>query len=130
MTDPISVMLTRIRNGGRARLEHVSVPASRTKREVARVLEECGYITSYSLAETAGKPAIVVELRYTDGKTPIIEGIERVSKPSRRVYVNAKELPRVRNGLGVAILSTPRGLMSDEQAREAGVGGEYLARVW
>ena len=130
LTDPISDMLTRIRNGGRARLERVSIPASRVKRELARVLRESGFIAGYESGENEGKPALVIDLRYADDGTPIIEGIERVSKPSRRVYVKARELPEVRNGLGVAILSTPRGVMSGAQAREAGVGGEYLARVW
>ena len=130
LTDPISDMLTRIRNGGRARLERVSIPASRVKREIARVLRESGFVVRYKSSESGGKPVIVVELRYADDGAPIIEGIERVSRPSRRVYVKSRNLPRVRNGLGVAILSTPRGVMSDAQAREAGVGGEYLARVW
>ena len=130
LTDPISDMLTRIRNGGRANKRSVEIPESRTKRSIARLLHECGYIESFESGERAGKPTLVVNIRYADHLVPIIEGIERVSRPSRRVYVSAREIPTVRNGLGVAILSTPKGIMTDKQAREANVGGEYLARVW
>ena len=131
MTDPIADMLTRIRNGGRARLSQVRIPESRIKREIARLLQARGYIQNF---ETGGgepkKPELSVELRYTDRARPIIEGLERVSRPSRRVYVGVSEIPKVRAGLGMAILSTPRGILSDAQAREAGVGGEVLLRVW
>jgi len=130
LAHPISDMFTRICNGGRARLPRVSIASSRSKCEVARVLQENGFIESCELGESGGRATLVVGLRYAVAGMPLIEGIERVSKPSRRVYVKAKDLPRVRNGFGVAILSTPRGVMSDAQAREAGVGGEYLARVW
>ena len=130
LTDPIADMLTRIRNGGMARMQRVSVPASRLKGEIARLLQETGYITGYRSDEADGKPVLVLDLRYDEEAEPIIGGIERVSRPSRRVYVGAKEVPQVRNGLGVAILSTPRGILTDSQARDANVGGEILARVW
>lgn len=130
MTDPIADMLTRIRNGGRARLTRVSIPGSRVKTEIARVLKERGFIADFAEEGDSKKPSLSVEIRYTSYNTPIIEGIERVSRPSRRVYVASRDIPEVRNGLGVAILSTPRGILTDEQAREAGVGGEILARVW
>ena len=130
LTDPIADMLTRIRNGGMARMQRVSIPASRLKGEIARLLQETGYITGYRSDEADGKPVLVLDLRYDEEAEPIIGGIERVSRPSRRVYVGAKEVPQVRNGLGVAILSTPRGILTDSQARDANVGGEILARVW
>jgi small subunit ribosomal protein S8 len=123
-------MLTRIRNGGMARMRQVSIPGSRLKREIARLLQETGYISGYRSDEAEGKPVLLVELRYDEDAEPIIGGVERVSRPSRRVYVGAKEGPRVRNGLGVAIISTPRGILTDTQARDANVGGEILARIW
>ena len=130
LTDPIADMITRIRNGGQARLKRVGMPESRLKREVARVLQEQGYISSYSSDGDPKKPVLTVEVRYNDGSEPMIQGIQRVSRPSRRVYVGWQEIPKVRNGLGIAILSTPRGILTDEQAREAHVGGEILAEVW
>jgi small subunit ribosomal protein S8 len=123
-------MLTRIRNGGRARLLRVRMPHSRLKSEVARVLKENGYIAAFEDDDSADKPTLVVEIRYGDDDRPIIEGLERISRPGRRVYVHAKKIPQIRSGLGIAILSTPRGVLSDAQAREAGVGGELLAKVW
>ena len=130
LTDPIADMLTRIRNGGRARLVRVSVPGSHLKADIARVLKERGFISDFSREGDPKKPTLSVEIRYNADNAPIIEGIERVSKPSRRVYVGWDEIPQVRNGLGIAILSTPRGIMTDEQAREGHIGGEILARVW
>ena len=130
LTDPIADMLTRIRNGGRARLVRVSVPGARLKADIALVLKERGFISYFSREGDSKKPTLSVEIRYNADNAPIIEGIERVSKPSRRVYVGWNEIPQVRNGLGIAILSTPRGILTDEQAREAHVGGEILARVW
>ena len=130
LTDPIADMLTRIRNGGRARLVRVSLPGSRLKSEIARVLKEQGFISGFSKEGDSKKPTLAVEIRYNAENAPIIEGIERVSRPSRRVYVGYDEIPQVRNGLGIAILSTPRGVLTDAQAREAHVGGEILARVW
>jgi small subunit ribosomal protein S8 len=133
MSDPIADFLTRIRNAGRARRVRVTMPESRLRREIARVLKETGYIEDYSSDGAAKKPTLTVELRYHTGRRaglPMITAINRVSKPGRRVYLGCDEIPRLRNGLGVVILSTPRGVMSDEQAREARVGGEYLAQVW
>ncbi|MEE9281877.1 MAG: 30S ribosomal protein S8 [Myxococcota bacterium] len=130
LTDPIADMLTRIRNGGGARLVRVSVPKSRVKEEIARVLAEQGFISGFSSEGDLKKPSLSVEIRYNAQNAPMIEGIERVSRPSRRVYVGWQDIPKVRNGLGIAILSTPRGILTDEQAREAHVGGEVLARIW
>lgn len=130
LTDPIADMITRIRNGGQARLKRVEIPESRLKREVARVLQEQGYISNFSSDGDPKKPMLTVEVRYNEGSEPMIQGIQRVSRPSRRVYVGWQEIPKVRNGLGIAILSTPRGILTDEQAREAHVGGEILAEVW
>ena len=130
LTDPISDMLTRIRNAGQARLARVEMPSSRMKREIARVLKQEGFIRDFSVGGEARKPVLSVEIRYGRASQPMIEGLQRVSKPSRRVYVDAREIPRIRNGLGIAILSTPRGILTDGQAREAHVGGEVLAKVW
>jgi small subunit ribosomal protein S8 len=130
ISDPIADMLTRIRNAGMANQAEARIPASRIKREIARVMKDSGFIESYRVEDGDGKPVLVVGIRYGDEREPLIEGLERVSKPSCRVYVGAKQIPRIRNGLGLAILSTPRGVLSDAQAREAGVGGELLARVW
>lgn len=129
-TDPIADMLTRIRNGGRARLAKISLPKSRLKTEIARVLHENGYIAGFGDVAGAAKPTLSIEIRYGEDDQPIIEGLERVSRPGRRVYVNAKRIPHIRTGLGIAILSTPRGVVTDAQAREAGIGGELLAKVW
>jgi len=130
VSDPIADMLTRIRNAALASHSEARIPASRLKREVARVLKESGFVEDFRVEAGDGKPELIVVLRYGADREPIIEGLERVSKPSRRVYVGADEIPRIRNGLGVAVLSTPRGILSDAQARDAGVGGELLARVW
>lgn len=128
--DPIADMLTRIRNGGRARLLRVKMPKSKLKVEVARALRERGYIAGYSDDPEAAKPTLCVEIRYGDDDRPVIEGIQRISSPGRRVYVRANRIPQIRSGLGMAILSTPRGIMTDTEARNAGVGGELLAKVW
>jgi small subunit ribosomal protein S8 len=130
VNDPIADMLTRIRNGGTARLLRVKMPKSQLKVEVARVLRDRGYIAGYSDDPDAEKPTLTVEIRYSDGDRPIIEGIQRISRPGRRIYVSAKKIPQIRSGLGMAILSTPRGVMTDTEARSAGVGGELLAKVW
>ena len=130
ITDPIADMLTRIRNGGRARLVRVSMPRSRLKVEVARVLKESGFIANYSAEGAGAAGKITIEIRYGGDAQPIVEGIQRVSRPGRRVYVDARKIPRIRNGLGIAILSTPHGVITGEQAREAGIGGEILAKVW
>lgn len=133
LTDPISDFLTRIRNGGRARHVSVSLSSSKLRREISRVLKETGYIEDYEVSGDDQKPTLTVRLRYHSGRrggTPMIEAIERVSRPSRRVYAGHDEIPRVRSGIGIAIVSTPRGVMTDAQAREARLGGEILARVW
>jgi small subunit ribosomal protein S8 len=130
LTDPIADMLTRIRNAGMARHARVSMPDSGMRREIARVLKEHGYIREFTSDGDPKKPVLTIELRYTESAALIIEGLERVSRPGRRVYVGAAKIPKVRNGIGIAILSTPRGLLTDQQAREANVGGEILARVW
>ena len=130
VTDPIADMLTRIRNGGRARLDKVSMPKSELKTEIARVLHESGYIAGFGDEADAEKPTLSVKIRYGADDQPIIEGIQRISRPGRRVYVGAKKIPQIRSGLGIAILSTPRGVLTDVQARNEGVGGELLAKVW
>ncbi len=130
LTDPLADMLTRIRNAGRARLARVSMPDSRLKREVARVLHETRFISGYSSDDDPKKPTLTVEIRYNRSSGPMIEEIQRVSRPGRRVYVSANRIPKIRNGLGLAILSTPKGILTDDQAREAHTGGESLAEVW
>ena len=133
LTDPIADLLTRIRNGGRARHVSVTMADSRIRREISRVLKESGFIRDFATDGDAKKPQLTIQLRYHTGRrsgVPIIEQIERVSRPGRRVYVGYSEIPQVRNGLGVAIMSTPKGIMTDAQAREAHLGGEILARLW
>ena len=128
-SDPIADMLTRIRNSLMARHEKVDIPASKLKAEVARILKEEGYIQSYKTIEEGPQGVIRLFLRKSDG-TQVILGIERVSKPGRRIYVNKDQIPRVQGGLGINILSTSRGLMTGRQAIRVGVGGEILANVW
>lgn len=129
MTDPIADMLTRIRNGIQARHESVEIPASKEKLEIARILKEEGFILNYSVAGDV-KKTITIELKYGPNREKIISGIKRISKPGLRVYAKANELPRVLNGLGVAIISTSNGLMVDRDARKNKVGGEVIAYVW
>jgi small subunit ribosomal protein S8 len=129
MTDPLGDMLTRIRNGQRAKMDSVMTPASKLRANVLEVLKREGYIRGYHSEELAGHPGLRVELKYFEGE-PAIKQISRVSKPGRRVYSGSKELYRVRNGLGITIVSTPRGVLSDAEAREANVGGEVLAEVF
>ena len=128
MTDPIADMLTRIRNAQKARKVSVSMPASKVKLAVARVLQDEGYIDGFSTEETDRKSTMTVELRYYDGR-PVIERLQRVSRPGLRVYVPAAELPKVQGGLGVAIVSTSKGVMTDRTARAEGHGGEVLCIV-
>ena len=128
MTDPIADMLTRIRNGQTARKVSVSLPASKQKTAVAKVLEAEGYIQGYSVEEDGAKPTMTIQLKYYQDR-PVIDHIERVSRPGLRVYVRAAELPKVRGGLGVAIVSTSSGVMTDRQARAEGHGGEVLCYV-
>ena len=128
MTDPISDMLTRIRNGQKARKLSVSMPASKAKEAIARVLEDEGYITSFATDGEGASRTLTVELKYFDG-VPVIENIRRESRPGLRKYRGKEDLPRVLGGLGVAIVSTSAGVMSDRQAREKGVGGEVICIV-
>ena len=130
MSDPLGDLLTRIRNGQRARKSTVLTPASRLRSNVLEVLKREGYIRGYSQRETGpGIRELTIELKYHDGE-PVIRKISRVSTPGRRVYSRIKDLPRVYNGLGISIISTPRGVMSDAEARAANVGGEVLCRVF
>jgi small subunit ribosomal protein S8 len=130
MSDPLGDMLTRIRNGQRAGFTSVRAPGSRLRANVLDVLKREGYIRDFSRQEVqAGMSELVIELKYADGE-PVIREISRVSKPGRRVYSKIKDLPRIYNGLGIAILSTPRGVLSDNEARVANVGGEVLCRVF
>jgi small subunit ribosomal protein S8 len=128
MTDPIADMLTRIRNGQAASKAQVTMPSSKVKCAIAQVLRDEGYITDYSSAEADGKSVLTITLKYHNGR-PVIERIERSSRPGLRVYKGKDDLPRVQNGLGVAIVSTSHGVMSDRQARAAGEGGEVLCIV-
>jgi small subunit ribosomal protein S8 len=130
VTDPIADMLTRIRNALLARQTVVVIPSSRMKAEVARVLKEEGYIESYEITREQPQPNIRIRLRYAPTRKPVITALQRVSKPGRRVYVGRHEVPWVMSGLGVAILSTPKGIMSGRQARRQGVGGEVLCYIW
>ncbi len=129
MQDPIADMLTRVRNAGSAGLKRVSMPSSREKAAIAAVLKEEGYIKDFTVAEDGVKRQLVIELKYVDGK-PVIEGIERVSKPSCRIHCGSREIPRVRNGLGTVVLTTPKGVMSGRRAAKENVGGEILCYVW
>ncbi len=130
VTDPIGDLLTRIRNGQRARKDSVTTPASKLRARVLDVLQREGYIRGYSEeGEEVADKALRVDLKYFEGK-PAIQHVSRVSRPGRRVYSGATELPRIRNGLGIVIVSTPRGVLSDAEAREQNVGGELLAQVF
>ena len=129
MNDPLSDLLTRLRNGQQARKDSVLTPASKLRAHVLDVLQREGYIRGYSEEVLAGQKGLRIELKYFEGQ-PAIQHLARVSKPGRRVYSGAKELPRIRNGLGVVIVSTPRGVLSDAEAREHNVGGEVLAEVF
>ena len=129
MTDPLGDMLTRIRNGQQAKKDSVMTPASKLRTRVLDVLKREGYIRGYSDESLAGHDGIRIELKYFEGQ-PAIRHVARVSKPGRRVYSGSQELPRVRNGLGIVIVSTPRGVLSDADAREQNVGGEVLAEVF
>jgi small subunit ribosomal protein S8 len=130
MTDPIADMLTRIRNAGMARHAQTSCPTSKQKLAIAGVLQRAGFLDSVKVEEREGHQSLVLGIRYDDAGKPLIDGIQRISKPGRRVYVAKDELPRVRNGLGVAVISTSRGVLSDREAREQNVGGELLCEVW
>ena len=130
MTDNIGDMLTRIRNGGKARFDKVDIPASRMKISLARIFKDEGFIKNYKVIKDNKQGILRVYLKYDDQNQPLIQRIERVSKPSRRVYAGCEVLPKVQGGLGVAVVSTSKGVMTDRQARKLGVGGEVLCQVW
>jgi small subunit ribosomal protein S8 len=129
-SDPVADMLTRIRNAQLARHPKVDVPASKLKMDISRILKEEGFITNFKLAEDGAKRSIRIYLKYTPGNVPLISRIERVSRPGCRVYVGSKEVPRVLGGLGINILTTPKGVMTGATARKENVGGEVLCQVW
>ena len=131
MTDPIADMLTRIRNGLQAGHDTVAIPASKMKVEIARILKQEGFINNYTVAgDTAKDKTITIELKYGPDNQKVITGLKRISKPGLRVYAKGDNVPRVLNGLGVAIISTSKGLMSDRDVRKANLGGEVVAYVW
>ena len=130
MSDPIADMLTRIRNANTAKHESVDVPASNLKKAIAQILLDEGYIKSFEVVEDGTQGIIRIQLKYLAGKEKVISGLRRVSKPGLRVYAGADELPRVLKGLGIAIISTSKGVMTDKKARANHVGGEVLAFVW
>ena len=129
-TDPIADMLTRIRNAQAARHPKVDVPSSGLKMEIARILKEEGFIANFKMAEDGAKRHIRIYLKYTPANVPVISRIERISRPGCRVYVGGKDVPRVLGGLGINILTTPRGVMTGSTARKENVGGEVLCQVW
>jgi small subunit ribosomal protein S8 len=130
MTDPIADMLTRIRNANKMRHEKVEIPASRVKMDILSVLKEEGFIVDFNAIKNGPQGKIVVTLKYTPAKERVIKGIKRISKPGLRVYVSHEQLPKVLNGLGVAVISTSKGIMTDRVARQSNVGGEVIAYVW
>ena len=130
MTDPIADLLTRIRNAIAADHEYAEIPASKFKAEIARVLDEQGYIEDYSVEAARVGRVLRVRLKYTEDRKPVIQGLQRVSKPGRREYVEARSVPKVQGGMGTTIVSTSRGVMTGHEARRAGVGGELVAKVW
>ena len=130
MTDPIADMLTRVRNASSARHEFVNVPASKMKANIAKIHKDEGFIRNYESVNDNTQGSIKIYLNYLDKKTAAISGLRRVSKPGLRVYVNRQEIPRVYGGLGIAILSTPKGVMTGQQARQQKLGGEVLCLVW
>jgi small subunit ribosomal protein S8 len=129
-SDPIADMLTRIRNSLGARHPKVDVPASRLKMDIARILKDEGYVANFKLVEEGARKVIRIYLKYTPANLPVISRIERVSRPGCRVYVGSQEVPRVLGGMGINILTTPRGVMTGRTARQEGVGGEVLCQVW
>ena len=130
ITDPVADMLTRIRNASTAKHETVDVPASNLKKAIAQILLEEGYIKNFQLIDDGTQGVIRITLKYGAGKEKVVSGLRRVSKPGLRVYAGAEELPRVLKGLGIAIVSTSKGVMTDKKARELHIGGEVLAFVW
>jgi small subunit ribosomal protein S8 len=130
VTDPIADMLTRLRNASLARHSEVVLPASRSKREIARILVEEGFVADVREDQQESRAVLRITLKYVDGKAPVLTGLKRISKPGLRVYAGKTEIPRVLGGLGLVIVSTSRGIMSGAQARKAQLGGEILAYVW
>ena len=130
ITDSIADMLTRIRNAGAAKHETVDVPASKMKKAIAQILLDEGYIKSFQLVEDGKQGIIRITIKYGENKTSVISGLRRVSKPGLRIYTNCEDMPKVMRGLGIAIISTSKGVMTDKQARKENVGGEVLAFVW
>ena len=130
VTDAIADMLTRIRNANSAKHDSVKIPASNMKKAIAQILVDEGYIKGFTVEEDGKQGIMEVQLKYGPGKTQVITGLKRVSKPGLRIYTNVEDMPKVMKGLGIAILSTPKGVMTDKDARKANVGGEVLAFVW
>lgn len=129
ITDPIADMLTRIRNASRNKFDSVSMPTSKLKENIAEILKEEGYISNFEITSKDNKKDLVITLKYFDGAS-VISGVKRISKPGLRIYANSDELPKVLNGLGIAIISTSKGLLVDREARKQNVGGEVVAYVW
>jgi small subunit ribosomal protein S8 len=130
VTDPIADMLTRIRNASLARHRELTLPSSRIKRDIARILVEEGFIESYATSQDGVVELLTIQLKYVEGKTPVVSGLKRISKPGLRVYARKTEIPRVLGGLGTAILSTSHGIMTGQSARKLNLGGEVLCYVW
>jgi small subunit ribosomal protein S8 len=133
MTDPISDFLTRLRNAAKAQHHDVAIPSSKLKREMARILKEQGYIEAYDVQppnENTPGETLTITLKYTDDRKPVISGMQRVSRPGRRTYVDHAHIPRIQGGMGTAIISTSKGVMTGHEARIEGVGGEVVANVW
>ena len=130
MTDPIADMLTRIRNANQMRYKEVEVPASKIKLEIARILDEQGFIAGFKVVKNDVQDTIVLNLKYGENKERVITGLKRISKPGLRVYAKCNEIPKVLNGLGIAIISTSKGIMTDKEARKNSLGGEVLAYIW
>ncbi len=130
ITDTIADLLTRIRNAQSAKHDTVEIPASNMKKAICQILVDEGYVKSFSVAEDGKQGMIKVVLKYSEGKTPVIKGLKRVSKPGLRIYSNAEEMPKVMKGLGIAVVSTSKGIMTDKKARKENVGGEVLAFIW
>jgi small subunit ribosomal protein S8 len=133
MTDPVADFLTRLRNAANAQHHDVAIPSSKLKRELARILKEQGYIDGYHLDPPApGRPSeqITITLKYTENRKPVISGLQRVSRPGQRTYVDHAHIPRIQGGMGTSIISTSKGVMTGHEARQQGVGGEVVARVW
>lgn len=130
VTDTIADLLTRIRNAQAAKHDTVEVPASNMKKAICQILVDEGYVKNFTVTDDGKQGIINITLKYGAGRTPVIKGLKRVSKPSLRIYSNAQELPKVMKGLGIAVVSTSKGIMTDREARKANVGGEVLAFIW